>query len=154
MHRFYCNKGEKMKAKEYLEQIRDLNNYAANKIAEYNQVREMIYSLSGNGFEERVQTSSENSMENSMIKLLSAEEEAKTAMNNYLEKAADIIEQIENIGNPDYYNILHKKYVQCMSLKQVAAEINYTYGYVRKLHRQALSCFEQKFLKEGTKRNN
>lgn len=142
-----------MKAKEYLEQIRDLNNYAANKIAEYNQVREMIYSLSGNGFEERVQTSSENSMENSMIKLLSVEEEAKTAMNNYLEMAADIIKQIEDIGNADYYNILHKKYVQCMSLKNIALDMNYTYPYVRKLHAMALSCFEQKFLKEGTKRN-
>lgn len=142
-----------MKAKEYLEQIRELNNYAANKIAEYNQVREMIYSLSGNGFKERVQTSTENNMENSMIKLLSAEEEAKTAMNNYLEKAADIIKQIEDIGNADYYNILHKKYVQGMTLQSIALEMNYTYPYTRKLHGRALSCFEQKFLKEGTKRN-
>lgn len=140
-----------MKTKQYLEQIRDLNDYAANKIAEYNQVREMIYSLSGNSYEEKVQTSTENSMENSMIKLLSAEEDAKEAMNNYLERAADIIKQIENIGNAKYYNILHKKYVQCMSLKQIARDMNYTYNYVRELHGQALLCFEQKYLKQPTK---
>ena len=45
--------------------------------------------------------------------------------------------------------ILFEKHIEQKTLVQIAAETKYYYGYMRKLHIDALKAFEAKYLQGG-----
>ena len=60
-----------------------------------------------------------------------------------------VTDQLENLGNEKYAMILFEKHIEQKTLVQIAAETKYYYGYMRKLHIDALKAFEAKYL-QGT----
>ena len=46
---------------------------------------------------------------------------------------------------PDHIKLLYLKYVKAQKLEQIADEMNYTYQYVREMHRAALKEFSQTY---------
>ena len=66
-------------------------------------------------------------------------------LNNIVEeenKQKQIIKQLEEIEQP-YRLILYKVYIQAKSLVVTAAEMNYNYEYMKKMHGISLSKFEE-----------
>lgn len=64
-----------------------------------------------------------------------------------------IINQIQELKNDLFVEILYKRYVRFERLEQIAVDMNYDYTYIRQLHGQALCSFEKNhtFLKDTTK---
>lgn len=57
-----------------------------------------------------------------------------------------IINQIQQLDKLQHVQILYKKYVEYKPLKRIARELSYSESHLKKLHRQALQEFTEKFL--------
>ena len=135
-----------MQAKEYLGIVRIMDSMIANKVAERDHFREMLQSISCDAFSERVQTSPTNRLERGIIRLEEMDEEIDSLMNRYMDQSAVVIKQIYDLGHADYSNLLHKRYIQNLSLRNIAKEMHISYEWARHLHGNALVEFERKYL--------
>lgn len=133
-------------AKEYLGTIRIMDSMIANKVAERDHFREMLQSISCDTFSERVQTSPTNRLERGIIRLEEMDEEIDSLMNRYMDQSAVVIKQIYDLGHADYSNLLHKRYIQNLSLRNIAKEMHVSYEWARHLHGNALVEFERRYL--------
>lgn len=75
---------------------------------------------------------------NNAIKKIDLISEIKKDIINYTLKKNDIINDINKLNNSNYVNVLVMKYVELLTLEQIAVRLNYSYDYVRKLHKKAI----------------
>ena len=75
---------------------------------------------------------------NNAIKKIDLINEIKKDIINYTLKKNDIINDINKLNNSNYVNVLVMKYVELLTLEQIAVRLNYSYDYVRKLHKKAI----------------
>lgn len=104
-----------MKAKQYLQQIRKIDQIIKNKMIEQEQLRTLAESVTASIGGERVQSSgNQQRMESTICKLIDKEDEIKSLVKN----REEIISVIEQLDLSDY-DLLHKVYVQGKKLKEV-----------------------------------
>ena len=140
----------KMTAQEYLEQVEQKIIVVKNINSGINNLREVLVSIGGTDSGERVQTSRDNDKFGSIFARIDEKERIMDEKSKELiEFTAKVENEICSMENPQYMELLHKKYVLLEPLKQIAAEMNFTYRYVAKIHRNALREFEKQFLRIG-----
>ncbi len=124
-------------AKDFLKNIRKLDNQVKNKNIELTDVFNRIKNMQGTEQEELIERYKEyqHELETSIKELVSYKQEAM-----YL---------IDMIDNADCVDILYKRYLQFKKWEQIAIDMNYAYRTVLRIHGQALKEFE-KLLKVGT----
>lgn len=138
----------KMTAQEYLGQVEQKIMAVRNINSGINNLREVLFSLGGTGSGERVQTSRENDKFGSIFARIDEKERIMDKKSKELiEFTAKVEDEICSMENPQYMMLLNKKYILLEPLKQIAAEMNFTYRYIIKLHGHALRAFEQEILK-------
>lgn len=137
----------KMTAQEYLGQVEQKIVAIRNINSGINNLKEVLYSIGGMDSGERVQTSRENDKFGSIFAKIY---EKERIMDEKSKELIDFTVKVENeicsMENPQYMTLLHKKYILLESLKQIAAEMNFTYRYVTKIHGNALQEFERQVL--------
>ena len=79
------------------------------------------------------------------------EEDVNKMIKKYLALRDRIIGEIQGLDSAIHITILFKKYVERKDLGSIAAEMGYSYNYVRHLHREALQLFQKRYLKDSTK---
>lgn len=131
-----------MTAKEYLSQIKDLDTLIQHKTAEKNYwatvTMELATSITSNMDGERVQSSgSKQRMADTMDSGLDRVRKFEKRIAELYEEMDAIIAIIEQLPE-DKSDILHKVYVQYMSLKEVAASRHESYSWVATNHGRAL----------------
>ena len=77
-----------------------------------------------------------------LVVLMDSVDELMKKVNEVNKKQMQILEQLDNVKQP-YKNILDKYYVQGKNLVVVAAEMDYNYDHIRRLHRIALNIFDK-----------
>lgn len=137
----------KMTAQEYLEQVEQKITVVKNINSGINNLREILVSIGGTASGERVQTSKDHDKFGSIFARIDEKERIMDEKSKELiEFTAKVESEICSMENPQHMELLHKKYVLLEPLKQIAAEMNFTYRYVAKIHRNALQEFEKQFL--------
>lgn len=134
-----------MKAKEYLQQLKRLDELINQKIKEVTDLRERATSVSGIDYsKDKVQTSP--SGDAPFVKLIGKiadlEAEINTEIDSFINEKHKIINQIQSLKNADYISLLFKRYVEFKKFEIIAIEMNFTYQYVLELHGCALREFE------------
>lgn len=138
----------KMTAQEYLGQVEQKIMAIRNINSGINNLREVLFSLGGTGSGERVQTSMENDKFGSIFAKIDEKERIMDRKSQELiEFTTKVDSEICSMENPQYMMLLHKKYILLEPLKQIAAEMDFTYRYIVKLHGRALRAFEREVLK-------
>ena len=137
-------------AKEYLLGLRRLDVRINQKISHLDYLRGMVESISGIDYEqERVRASMGTSGDGPFVRRIHDIIELEAEVNRDIEALAErhrvIVAQILGLGNQTYSTLLHKRYVEHKSIRQIAAEMHYTYQYTRELHRRALGKFEKTY---------
>ena len=61
----------------------------------------------------------------------------------YTLRKNDIINDIKKLDNTNYLNILMLKYVELLSFEEIAVRLNYSYDYVRKMHKKAIYSLKE-----------
>lgn len=134
-----------MKAKEYLQQLKLLDVKIDQKLKQAGDLRQMAQVTGAlDCSKDRVQTSpSEDSLSNAVIRYLSLEEEIDRQIDQFVDLKNLIINQIQELKDVNYVQVLFKRYVEYKALEVIAVEMGYTYQYVRILHGHALQDFEK-----------
>ncbi|MCI8332627.1 MAG: DUF1492 domain-containing protein [Clostridiales bacterium] len=138
-----------MKAKEYLQQIKQFDTVIKQKEREINELKAMSTSLGCADYSrERVQTSHSNEAPfvTPTNQLIDLEKEIQREKAILVGKKHKIISQIQGLKNSKYVEILYMRYVDFSTYEKIAAELSYSVRYIYIIHRQALHSFEKMYL--------
>lgn len=128
-----------MTAKEYLNQVRNLESKMKILKEEIDTLREMVVSTGAIQQGERVLSSgTQDKMTETICKINEKECEWNDLMREFALARANVIINIQKLNNPEYEQILYKRYCQSKKWEEIALEMNYTYQWVCKLHGRAL----------------
>ena len=130
-----------MTPKEYLQQIKDTEEYIAEKEEELYRLECLATSITAPADREAVQTSNISDKVGKIaikIALMRSEIlERKAKYIDILQECTSVIEEVRE-HNKLFYKILYNRYIKDKSLKKIAAESNYSYDYIREAHGYAL----------------
>ena len=130
---------EEMTAKEYLNQVRNLESKMKILKEEIDTLREMVVSTGAIQQGERVLSSgTQDKTAETICKINEKECEWNDLMREFALARANVIINIQKLNNPEYEQILYKRYCQSKKWEEIALEMNYTYQWVCKLHGRAL----------------
>ena len=130
---------EEMTAKEYLNQVKNLESKMKILKEEIDTLREMVVSTGAIQQGERVLSSgTQDKMAETICKINEKECEWNDLMREFALARANVIINIQKLHNPEYEQILYKRYCQSKKWEEIALEMNYTYQWVCKLHGRAL----------------
>lgn len=130
---------EEMTAKEYLNQVRNLESKMKILKEEIDTLREMVVSTGAIQQGERVLSSgTKDKMAETICKINEKECEWNDLMREFALARANVIINIQKLNNPEYEQILYKRYCQSKKWEEIALEMNYTYQWICKLHGRAL----------------
>lgn len=140
-------------AKEYLMKIRWYDVLIDSKLAELQKLNAMVHRITplmndagGAGGENA------DRLGNTVARIVDLQGEINRdidAFVNYKEQAKRLMNRM---SNPDYYRVLHMRYFQSKSIKDIAKAMKYSYDGMKRFHSVALQAFE-KVLEEDKKRD-
>ncbi len=129
----------KSKAQIFLEKIESYNILIRNKLIEHQQLKDLALSITANIGSEKVQgTGSQSRMAEAIDRCVDIEAEITAIIEKYLDEKKNIVSTIEKLDSPTEYNLLHMRYVQGISLSDIADELQKEYTWVTTTHGRAL----------------
>lgn len=137
-----------MTAKEYLSQYRAAEVKTKHREKQLAELRSTLCAA-GINISEKVQTSPKDSMSEDVARVIDLEAEIRAEKLRLEEFKHKIINEIHQLENPLFVQILYKRYIECKSLWEISDEINYAYRHVKRLHGHALQEFYRKILRDA-----
>ena len=132
-----------MKAQEFLRQVRKLDLQITNKLIERQQWKDIALGITANMDGERVQSSGAKSkMANAVEKCVDMEAEIDSLIDKLIETKKEVIQAIEQLDSPTEYDVLHRRYIQFLSLQEVADHYRKDYGWATTTHGRALKSLQ------------
>ena len=126
-------------AQLYLEQIERYDKFIQNKQVEIRQLRDLATSVTATVSDERVQTSGTSDKVGNITSLIvDNENELKAMIDHFFREKKERIELIERLENTLEYTVMHERYIQYMSLKDIAEKECYSYSYILTVHARGL----------------
>lgn len=125
-------------AKSFLKQLKKLEMMITNKLIEKEQWRAMAVGITPQYGGERVQSSgSQQRMADAVCKYIDIGTEIDEAIDRLIDARMDVISVIEQLDAVEY-DVLHKVYVQYLTLYEVADIYDRTYSNITTIHGKAL----------------
>lgn len=131
-------------AKKYLGQAFRLDLKITAKLEQLEHLRSIAYKVTSVLREDKVSndSSSKGTLEDSIIKIVMAENEVNSAIDRFVDIKNEISSLISLIQNEDERLLLELRYLCFNSWEQIAAKMNYSYSYTFRVHKQALESFD------------
>jgi RNase H-fold protein (predicted Holliday junction resolvase) len=132
-----------VKAQEFLRQVRKLDLQITNKLIEQQQWKDIALGITANMDGERVQSSGAKSkMANAVEKCVDMEAEIDSLIDKLIDIKKEVIQAIEQLDSPTEYDILHRRYIQFLSLQEIADHYRKDYGWATTTHGRALKSLQ------------
>ena len=136
--------GNKLTAKQYLEQLQELDTNINQDLERLDEMRVGATCIGSIDYSrERVQASSSEGLSDEVIRYIALDEHINEEIDRFINAREQIIKEIRGLHVNNYIQVLFKVYVQFKSIKTAAFEMGMSYAYVRELHRKALEMFEK-----------
>ena len=133
-----------MEAKDYLKQVEKLDLRIKNKLIEQQQWRDIAMGITANMEGERVQsTGAKNKMSDAVERCVDMEAEIDRLIDNLIDTKKEVIQTIEKLDSATEYNFLHLKYIQFLSLQEIADYYGRDYGWATTVHGRALKSVQE-----------
>lgn len=116
---------------------------------ERSQLKSMLENVKGQQLHERISGTKDTDFSAALDKLIALEKEIDSLVDEYVDQRKKIISALELIRDDRYRELLNYRYVCGLSLNQISKKMNFSYNYIRKLHRRAIYVYD----KVGTKRH-
>lgn len=132
-------------AKEALKQIKVINNQIEIKKAELEDIYEKMRGISGKGFEPSYNTGTKNKSSQEMYinKYLEYKEELNADIEKLINVKREMLNAVNKMDNADCIDVIYKRYFQFKKWEEIAAEKNYTYQGICKIHGRALNKLDK-----------
>lgn len=141
-----------MNARQYLYQVRNLDTRINAKIRELEKLRDNMSTIrsAGDINDIRVQSSgSQNKVEDLIIKIISCEHEINDMINDLIERKKEVVATIDMIDDTDIFDVIQKRYVQCLAWEKIADQKNMSEQWVFELHKRGLQVVQQILQKQS-----
>ena len=139
-----------MTAKEYLSELEEIKVKIQQLQEERQMYMEMAASISVSVNPVKVQDNSiTDRVSLNTIKAADVDSKIDMEMRHLFNRTAQIIEQIRELRNALYIQILYKVYVQGKTLKESSVEMGRSYNYILASHKKALQAFEKNMVEKG-----
>lgn len=133
-----------MKAKEYLEGIKRLDNIINSLIAEYDAIKGMTTKITASSEGDRVQASgSQERMADMVCKMVDCQNSINANIDKYINMRNNILEVVQLLDNADHIAVLYKRYFEFKKWEQIACEIGLGWRGTLKLHGRALNAMDK-----------
>jgi DNA-directed RNA polymerase specialized sigma subunit len=133
-----------VEAKEFLKQPERLDLRIKNKLIEKQQWKDIALGITANMDGERVQSSGAKSkMADAVIKCVDIEAEIDSMIDELIDRKKEVIQAIEQLDSATEYNVLHMRYIQYLSLQDIADHYNKDYGWATTTHGRALKSVQE-----------
>lgn len=138
-----------MNAKEFLRQIKKLDRLIENKLIEIQRWKDIANNTTATLSGERVQSSGNpQKIADAICRYIDLEREINQDIDNLVDTKKDVICVIEQL-NATEYDVMHKIYVQHLTLEDVADAYDRTYSWVTTIHGRALKHVQNILNKRG-----
>lgn len=136
---------KKSEVQIFLERVEKIDTLIENKLMEQRQWRELAECITANMDGERVQSSSTitSKMANAVLNCVAMEDEIAEAVDRLIAEKKDVTQTIEKLYSPTEYKILHMRYIQHISLADIADRLDKEYTWVTTTHGRALKSVEK-----------
>ena len=135
---------DKKEAKDYLGQVELIDSIIRNKLIEQRQWREVALGITANMGGERVQSTGRPSkMADAVDKIVDMERDIDRYVDMLIDAKKEVIQTLEQLDNPTYYNLLHLRYIQFKDLAEIAEQYNKEYGWATTTHGRALAAVQE-----------
>lgn len=133
-----------MNAKQYLRQVRRLDNIVNAKLEQVEMLRAMTTRMTANLTTDKVQESNIPDKISTLIcKIVDLEKEITNDIDKLIDLKIEIMRKIDSIQNDNYRLLLTLRYLNFKSWEQIAVEMGFTFQWVHELHKRALIEFEK-----------
>lgn len=130
---------KKSEAQIFLEQPEKLDIQIRNKLIEKKQWHDIALGITANMEGERVQASGARSkMAEAVDKCVDMEAEIDSLVDELIDTKKEVIQTIEQLDSPTEYNVLHMRYIQYLSLQEIADHYHKDYSWATTTHGRAL----------------
>ena len=135
-----------MTVKEYLLQIKNADNVIKQMVKDRDKMASDIVWIHGIDYaKDRVQTSAEQTggALKSIERLYDLERKLDKMIDRYVDLKSLIIDQIDGMDTAKFRDILYMRYINFMSLEEIACEMHYSYYRTAHYHGDALQEFDR-----------
>lgn len=133
-----------MTGKEYLCEVHEKEKEITAQKEYIEALRNVLESISVKVDSERVQSSSDPDKFGKVFAQIDEEERKLEQMKqDFLMYKVNAITAIKQVQTENYRVLLHEKYINYKSFKEIAVQMKYSYDYILELHRNALIEFEE-----------
>ena len=130
---------KKSETQIFLEQPEKLDIQIRNKLIEKKQWHDIALGITANMEGERVQASGTRSkMAEAVDKCVDMEAEIDSLIDELIDTKKEVIQTIEQLDSPIEYNVLHMRYIQHLSLQEIADHYHKDYSWATTTHGRAL----------------
>jgi DNA-directed RNA polymerase specialized sigma subunit len=138
-----------MNAKDFLRQIKKLDRLIENKLIEIQRWKDIANNTTATLSGERVQSSGNpQKIADAICRYIDLEREINQDIDKLVDAKKDVIGVIEQL-NATEYDIIHKIYVQHLTLEDVADAYDRTYSWATTIHGRALKHVQNILNKRG-----
>lgn len=137
------------KAKEFLSQIKKWDVMIDNKLKEVEQWKAIATRTTAQMGSERVQSSgSQQKMADAVGTYIDIQKEILKNVDRLRKSRKEVIDVIERL-NATEYDVLHKRYVQGFTYKEIGTSCGKTEGWATTIHGRALQNVEKILIQEN-----
>ena len=127
-----------------LEQVEMADTIIKNKLIEKQQLMDIALGITASTGGDIVKSSgSKSRMAEAINKLVDMEKEIDDAVDHFISVKKEVIALLEKLDSPTEYNVLHMRYIQYMTLQEIADKYGKEYGWVTTTHGRALANLEK-----------
>ena len=135
-----------MTAKEYLRQLKTLDNVINAKLLEKERIRALATKVTSN-LSERVQGGGSGGFENMLVKIDELEKSIEVDVDKLVDLRDEARSLINKLSDNNYKAILSMYYVSNATFEQMAEYMNYSVAGIFKMHGYAISEFNDIYQK-------
>lgn len=139
-----------MTAKEYLRQLKTLDNMINAKLLERERIRALATKVTASN-SERVQSGGSGGFENVVIKINELEDEINRDIDKLVDLKQEARHLIDLLEDEKHKIILIMYYVSDMTFEKISEGTHYSMGAVHKIYRSALKEFERVYQRKSEK---
>ena len=132
-----------MDPKEYLNQIRFVNQDIETRVDERNKLRDSIAIKTSTLSMDKVQESGTINFDDKYMIFVEASEEINKKVDGLIELKMKISNEIDRLEKSEHRVILRSRYINLWSFEEIAVKMNYDIRHIHRLHGNALKSFEE-----------
>lgn len=131
-----------MKAKSFMNRVEKIDCLIKNKLIEREQWKDIAMGITARLDGEKVKSSGSNDkIGDAIARFVDLEAEINHEIDRMIDAKREILEIIEQLP-PEQYDILHARYIQKKSFKEIAVDKKISYSMVTTLHGNALKSVQ------------